>query len=238
MNRIASIAAIAATSGLATGQVINEFQPNPTGTDPSQVAVEIRGVAGASFSGVLYSVDTDFENGPIDRESAVSGTFDANGLLVVMIDDLENPSFDFILASNAGLLGQDSNAVDYGTVFDAIGIIDAAGDAGFSMAASLGGTLIAFTGDEPGLVFRDGLDSSIIYAINDPAGSVAFDQFGNEYDLATDFLTIDGVATDISGFVSTGLLTEGLPNLTTIPAPTGLAVLGLSGLVAGRRRRG
>jgi len=236
-SKIVAAASIAGLAGLANAQVINEFQPNPASVDPATTAVEIRGVAGESFSGVIYTIDTDFFPGSIDRESAVSGTFDANGLLVVNIPDLENPSFDILLASNAGLVGQNADEVNFGTIYDAIGIIDAAGDAANSFAASFGGTLVDFTGDEPGLVFRDGLNPGTIYAINDPSGGLAFDQFGNSFDLATDFFTIDGISVDLSGFNSSGLLTEGGVNYTTVPAPAAFAAFGIAGLATTRRRR-
>ena len=139
--KLAALGLIASAYSLSAGAVlINEFQPNPTGADPSTVQVELLGTAGASFSGVLLSIESDNTGslGVIDRLSEVSGTFDANGLLTVSINDLENPSFTFVLLDVfTGVLGDDidldnngaaDNIGTFGTVLDAIGIPDAVGD--------------------------------------------------------------------------------------------------------------
>lgn len=232
MNKSA-ILAVAGAACTANAQLINEFQPNPTGGDPAQVNFELFGTAGATFNGVIYALDTDFGGGvdnPIDRLSAVSGTFDANGILNVMIDDLENPSFSVVLASGgAGGLGDTydgtNGAALFGTVFDAINIADNDTDGANSIIPTLGvGTDFAFTGDEPRLVFRDSV-SFAWYAVNDPDNGEVYDVFGN--------------VVDPSLFSSDPLVeTFGAVNPFLVPTPGVVALAGAAGLLtAGRRRR-
>lgn len=167
----------------ANAQLINEFQPNPVGSDPAMVSVELSGTAGTTFSGFLISIENDGANGTVDRSTAVSGTFDANGLSVVMIPDLENPSFTFVFCSIDPLVGTDldvdnDGTIDslaaLGTVYDAIGIPDSTLDATTMYGTQLGGTDFAYTGGEPQSVFRDGLTGDW-YAVNDPAGTDVYD---------------------------------------------------------------
>ncbi|MEL7448896.1 MAG: hypothetical protein AAFN78_06785 [Pseudomonadota bacterium] len=177
-------------SQTAAAVSINEFQPNPVGADPAEVQVELLGNAFDSFTGVLLSIESDGSSaaGTVDRVSQVSGTFDANGLLVVTVPDLENPSFTLVLLDTfSGDVGtvidtdNDGIADDlstFGTVFDAIGIPDAVSDEAFVYGEQLGGQDFAFTGDEPQLVFRDSATLEW-FAINDPAGTDAFDINGN-----------------------------------------------------------
>jgi hypothetical protein len=197
------------------GQIINEFQPNAFGTDPDPMSIELKGTPAASFSGFLISIESDGANGTVDRSSAVSGTFDANGLLVVMIGDLENPSFTFALCSTDPGLGTDldgdndgtfEDLSSLGTIYDAIGIPDNAADAIITAgyATQLGGVSFAYTGDEPGLVFRDGTtddwyalnepyDDSTIYDIN--AATVFASDFSPAPALAGTFGTVNPVYT-------------------------------------------
>jgi hypothetical protein len=83
---------------------INEFEPNPSGTDPSIINVEILCAAsdkgnGISFSEWLVSIGSDSGASPgtVNRTAQISGTFDSSGILLVSIPDLENPSFTFLL---------------------------------------------------------------------------------------------------------------------------------------------
>ncbi|MEM8793096.1 MAG: VPLPA-CTERM sorting domain-containing protein [Pseudomonadota bacterium] len=215
--------------------LINEYRPNPTGGDPATQEVELLGTPGESFSGVISAIDTD-AGGPfglINDFNSVAGTFDVNGLAVVSIDDLENPSHVIIFSTIAPAIGTDLDVDDdgsiddlsvFGTVFDAIGVIDTAGDSN-GIAAQLGGTEIVFTGDEPQLVFRDAL-TQILFAVNDPADpDFVDDEAGNEVSIS-DFSFDPTVAT------------FGSANPTAVPLPAGLPLLlaGLGGLAFLRRR--
>ena len=171
-------------NGACVTPLINEFKPNPTGADPPNTRVEIlcadsdKG-AGSDFSGWLVSIESDpgsSNPGDINDFAQISGAFDANGLFVATIPDLENPSFTLVLMDS--FTGDSSTDIDldndgtpddlstFGLVFDAIGILDTIGDPVYGV--ELGGTDIAYTGDEPRLVFRDGTDPSMLFAINDP----------------------------------------------------------------------
>ncbi|PHI21162.1 hypothetical protein CEQ90_03845 [Lewinellaceae bacterium SD302] len=173
--------------GQLPAQLINEFEPNPVGGDPTNQNVELKGTPGAGFAGMLVSIESDLANiGTVDRLQAISGTFDANGLLVVSVPDLENPSFTLVLTGNDAtvVVGDDldldndgsiDNPGDLGTILDAIGIPDEADDADNGVyGVDLGGADFLFTGDEPKLVFRDGVNNQW-YAINDPDGGTVFD---------------------------------------------------------------
>ena len=166
---------------------ISEFQPNPNGSDPATQPVELSGAAGTTFSGFLVSVESDGGGsmGTIDRVAAVSGTFDANGLLVVDIPDLENPSFTFLLTdgSTTPTTGTDidtdndgvaDNVASLGNVLDAIGIPDNTPDQANLYGTDLGGGDFTYTGDEPRLVFRDA-STGDWYAVNDPDNGEVFD---------------------------------------------------------------
>ena len=172
--------------------VISEFQPNPTGGDPSNQTIELSGTPGESFSGELVSIESDDGDslGTVDSAAAISGTFDTNGLLTVDLPDLENPSFTVALVSEfTGVVGttdidtnNDGTADDLstlGTVFDAIAIPDATEDEALLFGLDLGGRDFNFTGDEPRLVFRDASVGDF-FAINDPDSGAVFDINGND----------------------------------------------------------
>ncbi|MEL6574057.1 MAG: choice-of-anchor I family protein, partial [Pseudomonadota bacterium] len=171
--------------------LINEFQPNPDGGDPADAAIELKGTPGTDFDVWLFSVESDPGNpGVVDRAENVTGTFDANGLAVVTVPDLENPSFTYVLATDfTGTVGDtdldtdDDGVADdlstVGDVLDAIGVPDAAGEPLY--ATQLGGTDLANVGTtEPSLTFRDG-ETGEIYSI---FGGTVFDAAGNEVDAA------------------------------------------------------
>ncbi|MCA8882139.1 MAG: 5'-nucleotidase C-terminal domain-containing protein [Rhodobacteraceae bacterium] len=185
--------------------LINEFQPNPAGADPATQQLEISGTPGASFSGFFYSIEADFDlPQTIDHKSAVSGTFDANGLLTISVPDLENPSFTLVLTddtatANVGDSYDGSNASIFGTIYDAIGIADDTADEVRVQGAALGGSDFAFTGDEPKLIFRDGTTGDL-FAVNDPDNGEVIDQAGNVVDPA-DF-DMDPLASDTFGAVN------------------------------------
>jgi hypothetical protein len=156
---------------------INEFEPNPTGSDPAEDEVELKGTPNTSFDLWILSIESDSGNpGVVDRVNNVTGTFDANGIAIATIEDLENPSFTLVLCDNfTGEIGDDldtngDGTVDVdltvlGNVLDAIGIPDNTGDEANLYGAQLGGADFKFTGSEPVLVFRDGTTDAW-YALN------------------------------------------------------------------------
>jgi predicted extracellular nuclease len=165
---------------------INEIRPNPEGFDPATQQLEIAGMPGAAFSGVLFSIESDAVGSvnQIQQKETLSGSFDADGLLTVTIPDLENPSFTLVLTDDTATASV-GDSIDpaapagLGAILDAIGVADNATDV--VVGAALGGTDIAYTGDEPKLVFRDG-GTGDLYAVNDPDGGDVYDAVGNVVD--------------------------------------------------------
>jgi len=168
-------------TSLSFGQVINEFEPNPNGTDPTDVSIELKGTPNTAFTGFILSIESDLggSQGLVDRFTSVSGTFDANGLLVVSVPDLENPSLTLVLVSsfsgdNTTDIDTDDNGVvddisTFGTIYDAIGSPDNVGDEASIYGVELGGSDFAYTGDEPRIIFRDGVTGDL-FAVNDVTG--------------------------------------------------------------------
>ncbi len=182
MKKLYTLFIFCLISSLSFGQLINEFEPNPIGTDPTDVSFELKGTPSAAFSGWILSIESDAvaTSGHVQNATSVMGNFDANGLLVVTIPDLENPSFTIVLVDNftgtvniTDLDTNDDGVVDdassFGIVYDAIGIPDNVGDETFLYGADLGGTDFAYTGDEPRIIFRDG-STNALYAVNDVTG--------------------------------------------------------------------
>lgn len=99
LRAIGLLLLVTLSGGLQAQALISEFQPNPAGTDPSDQTFELSGTPDAAFSGWILSIESDqgYASGTVDRATAVSGTFDANGLLTVSVPDLENPSFTVVL---------------------------------------------------------------------------------------------------------------------------------------------
>ena len=220
-----------ALGSAASANLISEFEPNPTGADPAIASVELSGTPGAAFSGVLVSIESDpggANPGDVNAFFQVSGTYDAAGLAVVEIDDLENPSFTFVFAETfSGDIDTDFDADDdgvadtvdsLGTVFDAIGISDNESDLTLLYAAQLGGTDLQTQGD-PTLVFRDGVNGDL-YAV---LGGTVFDAAATE--VTSPFFGGDPTATSF-----------GAVNPTVVPEPASLALLGLGAAAMLRRR--
>lgn len=161
MQRLGSLAAVGLVASVFAGSasaapLISEFSPNQPGGDPATQTVEISGTAGAAFSGFFLSIETDNTSLAIDRASAISGTFDANGLLTAVIPDLENPSNTVVLTDTfTGVIGDTLNLADLSggngitTVYDAIGVPDNVLDEANSIGAILGGSDFSFIGSEP-----------------------------------------------------------------------------------------
>lgn len=239
-----TVATFLAGTAQAATVLINEFQPNPPGSDPAETTIELIGDAGSTFSGVLYQIDGDQGvSGQVDEAIALTGIFDASGLLTLTIADIENPSFTLILASGgASSVGDDLDADNdgtldlgfagsfnaFGTVFDAVSIVDTATDFGY--AGQVGGTDFGFIGAEPELVFRDGTTGEwlAIEDLNDDAGVV--NESGDEIELTV--FNIDPRTPTFGAVNPTATVSE-----VPLPPAMALSLLALGALGAIGRRR-
>lgn len=210
-------------TSLSFGQLINEFEPNPNGGDPANQNFELSGTPNTAFSGWILSIESDSGSsmGTVDRATMVSGNFDANGLLVVSVPDLENPSFTVVLVSTfSGTAGTtdidgDNNGVaddlsTFGTVYDAIGIPDNSGDESFLYGTDVGGQDFKYTGDEPRLVFRDGGNNNW-FAVNDVTG----DGTDEIYSLNAELADNSGFTTNPADGDSFGVPNPSNPSLSS-----------------------
>jgi hypothetical protein len=146
--------------------VISEFEPNPAGSDPADTTLELAGGTPSSpFDYWVLSLESDGYNGTVDRAANVTGNFDASGMAVITVPDLENPSFTVVLTDSfTASLRDDLDPLNDGTldtsslgnILDAVGVSDNANDDITLYGAALGGSDILFNGQfEPLLVFRD-----------------------------------------------------------------------------------
>jgi len=112
----------------------------------------------------ILSLENDGLSGTVDRAANVTGAFGADGLAVVTTPDLENPSFTVVLTDSfTGAIGDDLDPADdgtlvldsLGTILDAIGVSDSAGDDATLYGAGLGGANVLYNGQfEPLTIFR------------------------------------------------------------------------------------
>ena len=198
-------------AGQMQADTISEFFGNPPGTDPTDQDVELLGTPNASFDLWIVSIESDpttsdtaAGEGVVDRASNVMGTYDANGIAVVSIPDLENPSFTLILADdftgtvgdtdidtdNDGIVDDDSAFVG---VQDAIGVLEDVGDPGYG--AQFGGDDFTANGNssDPINVFRDGVTGAW-YAVDPGLDLPVFDINGE---------LVDSTAFDLDPTVAT-----------------------------------
>lgn len=170
--------------------LINEFNPNPSGTDSATQVIELSGLANSTITDWwLVSIESDSVGslGEIDSATQFSGVFNSSGLLQITIGDLENPSNVLFLADHtfSANIGDDldvnndgtlDSLSELGSVYDAIGVYDRVSD-NLGYAQQLGGIDFVYTGGEPQLMFRDGVTQSW-YAVNDPDNGVVYDSDG------------------------------------------------------------
>ena len=148
---------------------ISELLGNPPGIDPATQEVELLGTPNAAFDLWLVSIESDpgTNQGTVDRAENVTGTYGADGLAVVVIADLENPSNTLVLCDDfTGTIGttdidtDDDGMIDDSSTFvgvqDAISIIEDVDDPGYG--TELGGEDFVANGNssDPLIVFRDG----------------------------------------------------------------------------------
>ena len=143
--------------------LMSEFEPKPPGADAASTNIEFLGSIGSALDGCLVILESDDDplKGHVKETRAVRCTFDANGLCIVSVSNIENPSHTLVLLNIAGCSGISTSTmvgdIDPATVLDAVGVVDAASDeTNAYYGVQLGGTNIHFTGDEPGIIFRSG----------------------------------------------------------------------------------
>lgn len=227
----------------ANAVMINEFAPNPPGTDPSPASVELLGTPGASFSGSLVFLESDpgsSNPGDVNNFASVSGTFDSNGILVAMIPDYENPAFTIVLAESfTGDTSTDVDADDdgvpedtstFGTIRDAIGVPDDSTNDNLLYGEDLGGTNLTFNGVfEPLLVFREAGTGELFNTVTVNFGQP--DQFIGVFDntgtLIPGAFSMDDPSADVTA------ATFGAVNPSNVIPEPGSVVLLLLGSAAG-----
>jgi len=148
---------------------ISELLGNPPGVDPAMQEIELLGTPNATFDLWLVSIESDpgTNQGTVDRAENVTGTYGADGLAVVVIADLENPSNTLVLCDNfTGTIGttdidtDDDGLIDDSSTIvgfqDAISVIEDVDDPGYG--TELGGDDFIANGNssDPLIVFRDG----------------------------------------------------------------------------------
>ncbi len=219
--------------------IISEFEPNP-GTGSSISTIELVGVAGSMFDVNVISIENDGFNGVVDRATNVTGVFDANGIAVFDVPDLENPSFtllltEFLVATGTDLDVGNTGILDVsgiGAIFDAVGVSDSVGDNATLYSTALGGSDILFNGfDEPLGVFREGSDGDFFQYVLVDAG-LATERVG--------VFSADGASEiDVAEFAGDPTTTSfGLINPTfAVPEPSTFAFVALVGFGASLRRR-
>lgn len=135
--------------------LINEFEPNPDGIDPSTQTVELKGTPGQFFDGYFINVESDSGANPGD----------INNIVPVLTDNTFTGTINSDIDTNND--GTVDNFSVLGNVLDAIGIPDRSIDEAFLYGNQLGGT--DFTSlrfgnmirIEPELIFRDGITNSL-----------------------------------------------------------------------------
>lgn len=134
------------TSGFSEDQRISTGRGSQK-TRPIHAICGFERSPGALFSGWLVSIECDYYRGYINNAHEVSGMFDINGLLVVSVPNLEQPSNTYILSKE--FTGDQNTRIDahrdgkindlsiFGTIYDAIGLPDNPSDEKYLYGAKL-----------------------------------------------------------------------------------------------------
>ncbi|MEL6810586.1 MAG: LamG-like jellyroll fold domain-containing protein [Bacteroidota bacterium] len=161
-------ATVTLTSGATLPILISEYQPDTT-NDPQ--TIEIKGEPGEGFAGVFVVIEGDTDSGEVGvvkSADSFSGTFDANGLLIASIPNINNPTHTVVLTSSfsgtAGVTdvdGDDDGVAEdlsaFGLILDAVGV----GDGGACCpldelyGTDFGGINLPGIGGIPGAIFRE-----------------------------------------------------------------------------------
>lgn len=236
-----ALVAILAFGVNANAVMLNEFEPNPAGGDPPDTTIELSGGTPLdSFDLWILSIENDGYNGTVDRASEVSGSYDADGLAVVTVPDLENPTFTVILTDDfTGSIGDDLDAADdgnldlssLGTILDAVAVSDSFGDDATLYGAALGGTDILYNGQfEPLLVYRDSGTGEWLQTVTVNFGDP--DQFVGVFDAAGN--AIPGAFSQDDPGADVTAPTFGAANPSNvIPEPATIVMMLLASCIAG-----
>jgi len=177
--------------------LISEYQPllSPS-SDPQ--TIEIFGAAGSAFEGTFVVIEGDFDNDPgpgvVVSADTFTGTFDANGLLITTIPNINNPSHTVVLTTSfTGIVDtgmNDGTDIDtdndgiaddlsaFGLILDAVGL----GDGGvccpvdFIYGIDFGGVDLPDIGGIPEAIFREASDGDF-FQISNTSGNI-FDNTG------------------------------------------------------------
>ncbi|WP_158453519.1 PEP-CTERM sorting domain-containing protein [Rhodopirellula europaea] len=217
--------------------VISEFEPNQIGIDAGTQTIELSGTPGVDFAGWVLAIGGEMSRfGTVDRAIEINGVFGSDGLLTTSITDFLDPTFTIVLADDftgtVGVTDIDGNndgiaddTSSIGNIQDALGVAGSEFDVGRLYGSDLGGQDLAFTGDQPRLVFRDASVGDW-YALNDPDNGMIFDIDGNDVSNSLSF----------NGDPFSPSFGEINPTVSAVPEPSSLLALASLSVVAIRRR--
>ncbi|MEM6685446.1 MAG: HYR domain-containing protein [Bacteroidota bacterium] len=162
-------ATITLTSNVTFDVFISEYQPVVNSQNTEQ-QIELTGAAGEAFAGTLVVIEGDVQTGNQGIVMAaydISGTFDANNLLVATIPNIPDPTHTVVLTSTfngtVGVTNVDNgdgtvDTSDFGVIFDALGSSNAGVCCPIDIiyGTAFGGIDLAYIGSQPYTVFREG----------------------------------------------------------------------------------
>ena len=169
-NTATCTATITLTSNIDYPILISEYQPVADENSPIQ-QIEISGKAGEPFVGTLVLVEGDVQTGEVGvvKEAyQLSSTFGANDLLVVLLNNIPDPTHTVVLTTSfSGTInftdvdtdndGELDDISDFGVILDAVGITNAAVCCPVDIiyGEEFGGVDLGYIGSQPYAVFRE-----------------------------------------------------------------------------------